>query len=138
MAEPLHLRRLDNWEYRFARFIEQRRLMPFAWRINDCVTFSVDAVEAITGKRLLEPTWSSKDEALRMLADIGGPEAAVTSVLGRGGQNYAEARQGDVVLAEQGSWLVTMICVGAFLAAPGMERLEFKPLRAGRLVWRVG
>lgn len=138
MSEPVAPKRIDGWEDAFAAFIENRRNLPFAWGSNDCLVFCRDAVEAITGVRLMEPTWSTAKEGMRALVEAGGPEAAVSSVLGRGVQNYAEARRGDLVLAEQGNRRVTMVCLGAQLAGPGVERLEFKPLREAVLVWRVG
>lgn len=132
------LRRLQRWPDRLTAFVDSRRAIPFAWGSNDCVTFCIDAVQAITGTRVLEPTWTDEASAMAAFEAAGGRVAAITGVLGRPSQNWAEARRGDIVLAEQDDIIVTMLCVGADLCGPSVSGLEFKPARASRLVWRVG
>lgn len=132
------MRRLPHWPDRLDAYVESRRLMPFDWGANDCVTFAAGAVAAITGVTVLTPTWTTAMEAARALEEAGGMAEAVASVLGRPSQNWKEARRGDVVMAEQDGRNVMMVCVGAQLCGPGLDRLGFHPITTGRLVWRVG
>lgn len=133
------LRRLPRWEDRLVAFVESRRTMPFAWGSNDCVSFCIDAVHVITGTRApIEITWTDEASALAAFEAAGGRVAAISSVLGRPGQNWKEARRGDIVLAEQNDIVVTMLCIGAYLCGPGVNGLEFKPTSSARLVWKVG
>lgn len=135
--EPL--RRLPRWPERLATFVESRRAMPFAWGSNDCVTFCADAVQAITGARVLsEIGWTDEASALAAFEAAGGRVAAITGALGRPVQNWREARRGDIVLAEQEGIVVTMLCLGPTLCGPGVDGLGFKPASGARLVWRVG
>lgn len=137
MEAPV-LRRLPRWEDRLAAHIETRRTTPFAWGDNDCFTFAMDAVAAITGVALYPPTWTDALSAMREIEKHGSYADMISSVLGIASQNWKAARRGDVVMAEQDGRTVSMLCVGSVLCGPGVDRMEFKPLPDARLVWRVG
>lgn len=133
------LRRLPRWPDLLAAYIESRRAMPFAWGGNDCFTFALGAVEAITGARDLYPaTWDDAMSAMREIEKHGSYEAMISGVLGRPSQNWKEARRGDVVLAEQDGRPISALCVGSVICGPSLAGLEFKALTDVRLVWRVG
>lgn len=138
------LRRLQRWPDRLAAFVDSRRALPFAWGSNDCCSFAIDAVEAITGRRVWDVTWTDEAGARAVIEEAGGLIAAVSSALGRPGQNWREARRGDVVLAEQPEPYGDMgrdglmICVGTDLAGPSAAGLGFTLCRKAKLVWRVG
>lgn len=136
---PAGLRRLPRWEDRLAAFVESRRALPFAWGSNDCCAFCADAIEAITGTRVLAVDWQP-DEASAMAAieAAGGLVTAITALLGRPGQNWKEARRGDIALAElHDGKRVPMLVMGAYLCGPGLDGLQFLPLGAARLIWRI-
>lgn len=132
------LKRLPRWPDRLDAFIESRRNMPFSWGHSDCITFAAGAVEAITGAAVLTPTWTTALEAARVIEEEGGLTAAVSSRLGTPNQNWREIRRGDVALAQQDGRDVAMVCVGAQLCGPGVERLGFHPITMTRLFWKVG
>lgn len=145
MAPPA-LRRLPRWPERLDAYIERRRALPFEWGTNDCFAFCMGAVEAITGRNPYPSTWTDALSAMREIERHGTLEAVLASVLGRAGQNWREARRGDIVLAEQdegperaAAWRrPSMLCVGDRLVGPGVDRLEFRRLADAVLVWRVG
>lgn len=137
------LRRVEGWERRLAIFLEERRTMPFAWGPNDCITFGIDAVQAITGVRVREVTWTSAVEAMREIDREGGLERAISSALGTPHDNWRRSRRGDVVLtgsnelaADEGG--PVMVCIGAQLVGPGADRMQALPVSMARKVWRVG
>ena len=132
------LRRLETWPDRLQEFVESRRRTPFAWGSNDCCTFAVDAVEAVTGARVWAITWVDERGALRALADAGGAAVAIATALGRPSQNWQDARRGDICLVDQDGRDVPLLCIGLALAGPGVEGLAFRRLDEARLVWRVG
>lgn len=134
------LRRVEGWPDRLAEFVETRRERPFAWgaEANDCVSFAIAWVESMTGTAVRPAAWSSEAEARAALAEAGGIVAAVTGVLGRPTQNYAEARRGDIGLVDQETGPGLMICTGTHWAGPGLDCMLFKPLNLARLVWRIG
>jgi hypothetical protein len=132
------LARLEGWEQRLAAFIEQRRERPFEWAGNCCVSFAIDAVEIVTGRRLWNVTWSTATEAARLMAGAGGLEAATTSVLGPSAPKWQHVRRGDIALVETAGRQSLAICTGQSLAAPGVHRLEHLPLNAALAVWLIG
>lgn len=137
------LRRREDWPQLLAEFIEARRDLPFAWgsEANDCVSFAIAWVHQMTGVEMCPATWTNEAEARAALEEAGGLIAAVTGVLGRPSQNYADAHQGDVGLVDQPgtmSGIGLMVCIGMHWAGPGVDRMLFKPLNQCRLVWRIG
>lgn len=134
--------RLDGWPARLVAFVETRRDLPFAWGGNDCVTFALGAVQAITGTTLKAPGWTNEDEALRLLVELRGIEAATASLLGEPSDNWRRARRGDVALIGEekngGGVGPIMVCIGANLVGPGLDGLQTRPVTAAVKVWRVG
>ena len=98
--------------------------MPFAWgrEANDCVSFALGAVEAMTGRYDLYramPDWTSQRGARRALNRLGGLEAAVDGVLTP--VPLAMAARGDVALVRfpgQDAEAL-MIVEGETLVGPG-------------------
>lgn len=136
---PIPLRRVSGWERHFAAYLKAHRHTPYAWGVNDCVTFACGLVAAMTGTTLLQPTWTDEATALRALVPLGGLEAAATSVLGAPVSGWKHAHRGDVVLVEQDGRPALMICTGHTLCGPnhagGLAHLK---LSAALKVWRVG
>ena len=134
--------RVEGWEKRLAAFIEARRTMPFAWGVNDCVSFGIDAVAAITGVTTRRVTWTTAREALAAVDAAGGLAAALTAILGTPHDNWRRARRGDVVLTAtndlEGGRGPVMICLGEQIAGPGVEAMQMLPVSLAVKVWRVG
>lgn len=115
------MKRLPDWEERLAAYIEPRRRTPFAWGSNDCCTFTLGAVGAMTG---LDPMpefrghYKTARGAVRALRRIGAGDlvATLTQKLGEPIEP-ALAQRGDVVMA-QGS---IGICFGAFALMVGQD-----------------
>lgn len=83
-----------------SRYVASRHAQPFAWgrEANDCVSFALGAVEALRGDRLRHglPNWTTERGARRVLARLGGLEAAVSGILSPVAPAFA--RRGDVAL----------------------------------------
>lgn len=125
----------------YARFLADAATTPFAWGSWDCVTFAAAAVHALTGVDHLSglAAWNGPLEAARLLRDLGGLRAAVTSRLG---EPFLPglACAGDVVLttdpnADDGRELLA-VCHGPYLIAPGATGLCVLPLTSGICAWR--
>lgn len=140
--------RYEDWPVRLNAYIESRRQMPFAWRDNDCCSFAIGAVEALTGERVWTVDWEPTEEsAMAAIEAAGGLVAAISKALGPAGQNWRMAARGDIVLGEIDGRRVPMLVVGDQLCGPGFvigvdgavisEGLVFKPLREARLVWKT-
>jgi len=79
-------------------YIQERAAKPFAWGTADCVQFAGGMIERVTGTRPPLPSYESEIEAGRLLAELGGLEAAVSSVLGPVQSDLRLCRDGDIVL----------------------------------------
>jgi len=113
-----------------ARFIEERRRMPFAWGSNDCCLFAADWVLAATGRDIAADyrgRYSSALPALRFVEAGGGVEA----MLERAGGKVVHpslARRGDVIARDVGNGTGLGVCIGAlaaFVAEDGLRFVDF-------------
>jgi hypothetical protein len=108
-------------------FLAERGDKPFAWGrdANDCVSFQLASVLALTGRDLSGrmPRWSSEATAKRALARLGGLEAAVDGLLRP--VSIGHAQRGDVagVRNENGD-LLLMSVEGHTLVGPGPKGLK--------------
>lgn len=127
-----------DWPQRLARFVEQRRNVPFAWGQQDCCTFAADAVMALTGSDPMSDlrhinTAAAATKLLKrhplpdLVAERLGP---ITSAL--------LAQRGDVVLIEQEGRHLLGICLGNQWAAPGEHGLVFGPMDTAHGAWPIG
>lgn len=110
-------------------FLIDRMRAPLAWgrQANDCVSFAAGAALAQTGRDFLEdaPTWSTELGARKVLARLGGLEAAVDARLRSIAP--AKAQRGDIALVEQASGPGLMVVEGDSLIGPGAAGAVRRP-----------
>jgi hypothetical protein len=113
-----------------ARFIEERRRMPFAWGSNDCCLFAADWVLASTGRDIAADyrgRYSTALPALRFVETGGGVEAMIERA-GGALVHPSLARRGDVIARDVGNGIGLGVCVGAvaaFVAKDGLRFVDF-------------
>ena len=138
--------RMPGWETRLAHLEMQARERPFAWGEHDCCTWAADAIRCMTGADPLgglRGAWRSEDEAMGLLASLGGLHAAVRARLGAPLGCVALARRGDVVMVTAGKGKALAVCMGDVAVAPGPDGLSRVPMAARDgdcrplLAWRV-
>lgn len=103
MTASLPCQRLRDWQQRLAELMMQRRVALFQWGVHDCCLFAADAVLAVTGHDLaadLRGTYTSADEAARLLRRLGGVQGVA---INRAGPvvPVAMAQAGDIGLCVQ-------------------------------------
>lgn len=139
--------RFEDWPQRLDAALAASRSRRFAYGTFDCMLFAADCVQAITGVDHAADFrgYDSKVAAYRIIARYGSLEAMITSLLGRDPIHPAQARRGDVVLAnielapgESGE------CVGIcdkvncwFPRDPAAIGIRSFPRYAARLAWRI-
>lgn len=139
MSHPSQLTRLRDWPERLDALLRERAATPFAWGRNDCCLFAGDVVHALTGHdplAALRGRYASRRDALRLLATLGGYEAAITGVLGPR-TDAARATVGDVLLIDNAGRPMLAVCNGTSAVAPGRHGLVTEPLAGVRAAWRV-
>lgn len=128
--------RREDWPERLAAFLDARRYTPFDWALNNCASFTADAVEAMTGDRPLIPEYASERAAARLLATRGLRDRVNDAMAPEIGAAFA--RRGDVVMFRNDDDRETLgVCEGAYIAAPGADGLVLLPMSRAVAAWRV-
>lgn len=86
--------------HRLHELVLDRHDKPFVWGIRDCCLWAADAVHAVTGRDMasdLRGSYWSARQAMRVVRDLGGLPALVTSRMGPP-IDVDEAIDGDVCL----------------------------------------
>jgi hypothetical protein len=130
--------RVDNWPLILAEQVEAARLRPFAWGSWDCCQFAAETVLALTGVDYRDrfPLYQSADDAQILIAEHGGVQHLLSSVLGES-KHPALAQRGDVVMGDFGDGLAAGICVGAHCCAVGQRGLVFMPMSRAVAAWSI-
>lgn len=134
--------RLPDWPERLAEIIAARRDVPFAWGVQDCITFAADVSLALTGRDLWAAhrgTYATEAEAERVVGP-GGLETFVARLMAGAEApeiNVAEAQRGDWVMLTVGNMPLVGVVLDARVAAPGSDGLAFVPVRRAVRAWAI-
>ena len=120
-------------------FIEAAMRTTFAWGSHDCVTFAAGAIEAQTGRRVLEAVqggWTDERSARRALARRRGLAAAVGRILSP--VPPALAHRGDIgAVHDPRGDLALVVIEGATIVGPGPDGLVRQPRSVLVQAWSV-
>lgn len=133
------MKRLNNWQSRFATLVSDRRNAPFVWGSHDCCLWAADAVQSITGRDFAKPfrgTYDSALTALQVLDEHGGVEAIATKALGEPCE-IGQLAVGDVVCVLNTGRKSLAVWQGQFVLAVGQFRLESLPMSEVVTAWKV-
>lgn len=127
-----------EWREALRALIAARMAEPFAWGRHDCCLWAADAVLATTGRDPADDvrgTYSTAQDALRLLASLGGLEA----VGARAGAPIAPllAAEGDIGLLEVDGRQGLGVCIGPGWVAPAAHGLVLHQLDQASMAWRV-
>lgn len=118
-------------------FIDSRHSTPYEWgrTKNDCVSFVLGAVHALTGHdRATRIKWSSEKTALRTVARQGGLEAAFDKWFVR--IEPSKAMRGDIAgVPDETFGIHPMIVEGETLVSPGDKGNRRCPRRMMVAAW---
>lgn len=140
---PSYPTRQQGWESRLNDHLEKSRKKPFEWGGNDCVLFSADVIQAMTGADPipeLRGKWTSKATARRVLKKHGGLEATAEKVANENGWRRVPnmlAQRGDLLLMQGKNGPLLAICVGASAIAPGESGMVTLPVGQAIKAWHI-
>ena len=140
LATPVDtLPRLRDWPERLDALLRSRAAVPFEWGRNDCCTFVADAIEAMTGRDVMESVrgYSTALQAQRLAHERGGLQAAVCGLLGDP-VSPALVTVGDVLLLRHEDMELLALCNGACAIGPGPSGLVTLAAPEVVAAWRVG
>lgn len=136
--------RFQDWDVRLADAIDAAKGKVFSYGHFDCCLFAADCILAQTGidRAAALRGYTSKLEALKIIAAYGSFEAMVGELLGQAPMHISRAGRGDVVLSppvsgEEPSIQALGICDGMHSWFPGKTGLvAFKTIECVK-AWRV-
>ena len=75
---------IDDWQEALTKYLVSVRFERFRWGRHDCCTFARDALEAMTGRQVELPNYSTATEAESAMGANGASTVSewVTSILG--------------------------------------------------------
>ena len=132
--------RREDWPLRLNAWLDSARERAFKWGAHDCVMAAADAVRMMTGEdpaKAYRGLYTSKREAVVLLADHGGLEAMVSSVLGAPLPTPKLAQRGDLVLVDSPEGQALSVVVGAAAVGPGKAGVVFTSMGSWLVAWRV-
>ncbi len=92
--------KLENWQTRLSEYINTVKEKPFSWGSNDCIMFSIGAIEAQTGINYSKkyPKYKTKVKAYSIIDEYfkGDTDNAFHSIL-TSHDNVKKAKVGDIV-----------------------------------------
>ena len=131
----MKLARKVDWEQRLFQFIEGKRHRAFVWGEHDCCLFAAAAIIEMTGVDLAS-AYRGRYEDAKGAAKFGQLASLVDAAGLPRMRNVNLARRGDIMLLEIARPTLG-VCLGAQIAAPGIDGLIFIPMRAAQAGWRV-
>ena len=91
----------ENWQNKLNDYIDKRQNRPFKWGSNDCIMFSVGAIEAMTGVNHAKkyPNYRTKKEAYNVIKDCfnGDTDIVFDTIIGESKENINFAKHGDII-----------------------------------------
>lgn len=136
------LKRLPDWPGRMSALVRARRQMPYEYGVNDCATFAVDSVIAVTGVDLAPGVERPKSNVAggRFLIANGVRtiEQLFLSILGESWGRTRQARRGDLVCFAAADETHMALVTGREAVTPGPDGLLPVPADLWVRAWKIG
>lgn len=112
--------RVENWESKLEKVIEKtRNILEFKYGKNDCITFTLECIEAITGKKVFDNKWKSLKQGKEIIKKLKKKDLLDIALHVAKENNFEEiiinkAQRGDVMYyKDEFDWDGTLgICIG--------------------------
>ena len=112
--------RVENWESKLEQVIEKTKNKPeFKYGKNDCITFTLECIEAITGKKVFDRKWKSLKDGKEIIKKLKKNDLLDIALHIAKENNFEEiiinkAQRGDVMYyKDEFDWDGTLgVCIG--------------------------
>jgi hypothetical protein len=112
--------RVENWESKLEQVIEKTKNKPeFKYGKNDCITFTLECIEAITGKKVFDRKWKSLKDGKEIIKKLKKKDLLDIALHIAKENNFEEiiinkAQRGDVMYyKDEFDWDGTLgVCIG--------------------------
>lgn len=141
-SERRSLHRYPDWPQRLSAYVNERRSLPYVYGSNDCGSFVIDGIGALTGVDLLpnvvRPTSAVGAQRFLIVNGYGDVEGLMTALLGDPLPSPKLAQRGDVVSFESSGETHLALVVSSAAATPGRDGLLWVPRPMWRTGWKAG
>jgi len=138
------IKKLPQWEMLLFNFLETKQDHVFKWGKWDCCILVIDAIEAMTGEKILKKSWSNKKEALMFIKENGKTLNKVASKYlkkaGLSTLDKAFITAGDIVLLEdsENNFEELMgVCTGNLIVCITDYGYTYRDNHVAKKVWRI-
>lgn len=112
--------RVENWESKLEQVIEKtKNKSEFKYGKNDCITFTLECIEAITGKKVFDRKWKSLKDGKEIIKKLKKKDLLDIALHIAKENNFEEiiinkAQRGDVMYyKDEFDWDGTLgVCIG--------------------------
>lgn len=124
--------RVDDFEVRLARVLDEAQARPFDLGAHDCITFAFRGIQTLGGPDLLAMTpggWTARTAPILLHFFGGLPRAVSAYAIWSGLRSIAPrlAHRGDLVVIEAGGEPAAGLLLGAEVAVVGPDGLARVP-----------
>jgi len=150
------MKRVENWENKFLRFIDKRMKLPMEWGKTDCFLFAVDCIQVITGidcdhlqkDKKFRGRYQTSRGGYKILKNISGGGVSETFAMIAEElnlpilKNNNFSRRGDIALynikSEMGGIREVLgVVLGPFVLIQGKSGLLSFPISGATKIWSI-
>jgi len=145
MGKENQLMRVDNWDCKLEKVLQNYKEKEiFKHGKNDCVTFTIDCIEAITGKKVFNKKYKNIKEAKKIIKSFKSKDLLDIALKIAKENNFKtveldKAQKGDVFYYKDKTDLegTLGICIGESVMFNWKKEIAILPKKECKIAWRI-
>jgi len=137
--------RVDNWASKLELIIEEtKNTQKFIFGKNDCVTFVINSIEAITDKKVFDNKYKSIKEAKKIIKSLKSKDLLDIALKIAKENNFKvvdidKAQKGDVLYYKDTTDLdgTLGVCIGELVMFNWKKEIALIPKNNCKIAWRI-
>ena len=137
--------RVNNWDSKLELIIEKtKNKEKFIFGKNDCVTFVINCIETITGKKVFDNKYKSIKEAKKIIKSLKSKDLLDIALKIAKEHNFKvididKAQKGDVLYYKDKTDLdgTLGICIGELVMFNWKKEIALIPKNNCKISWRI-
>ena len=137
--------RIDNWSSKLEKVLEDYKLKKvFKHGKNDCVTFTIDCIEAITGKKVFDKKYKNIKEAKKIIKSLKSKDLLDIALKIAKENNFKtididKAQKGDVFYYKDKTDLegTLGVCIGESVMFNWRKEIALIRKTDCKIAWRI-
>ena len=137
--------RVDNWASKLELIIEEtKNKEKFIFGKNDCVTFVINSIEAITGKKVFDNKYKTIKDAKKIIKSLKSKDLLDIALKIAKENNFKvvdidKAQKGDVLYYKDTTDLdgTLGICIGENVMFNWKKEIALIPKNNCKIAWRI-